>query len=177
MVVAENKIVVLVRQRKHYVAGSEPSSADRSRRPTPVHFVGEGVEPKDFIPGQNPFERAALRGCWEELELGASDIDLIPTAFVIDMLRWQPLFCYLARCKLGISELEVLMQKAKDDDETGRQIAALVPPTIKAAKTRALLTGSDPAMRLASNHAETALLYALVYADGLDRVASETSKY
>ena len=174
VVVADNKIVVLARQRKHYVAGSELSSADRSHKATPVHFVGEGVEPKDFIPGRNPFERAALRGCWEELELAAKDIDLIPTAFVFDTLRWQPLFCYLARCKLGISELEVLMQKAKDDDETGRRIAALVPPTITATETRALLTGSDPSMRLASNHAEIALLYALAYTDGLELVASET---
>lgn len=174
VVVAENKIVVLARQRKHYVVGSEPSSADRSREATPVHFVGEGVEPKDFLLGQNPFERAALRGCWEELKLKAKDIDLIPTAFVLDTLRWQPLFCYLAYCKLTVSELEVIMQKAEDDDETGRQIAALVPPTITAAETRALLTGSEPSMRLASNHAETALLYALAYTDGLERVASET---
>jgi hypothetical protein len=174
VVVAGNEIVVLARQRKHYVAGSEPSSAERSRKPTPVHFVGEGVEPRDFIPGRNPFERAALRGCWEELKLEAEDIELVPTAFVFDTLRWQPLFCYLARCKLGISELEVIMQKAKDNDETGRQIAALVPPTITAPETRTLLTGSDPSMRLASNHAEIALLYALVYADGLERVASET---
>ena len=174
VVVAENKIVVLARQRKHYIVGSEPSSVDRSRKPTPVHFVGEGVEPKDFAAGQNPFERAALRGCWEELKIGAEDIELIPTAFVFDTLRWQPLYCYLAYCNLGISELELLMQDADSSEETGKQIAALVPPTITAPETRALLTGSEPSMRLASNHAETALLYALVYADGLERVASET---
>jgi hypothetical protein len=174
VVVAGSEIVVLARQRKHYVAGSEPSSAERSGKSTPVHFVGEGVEPKDFVPGYSPFERAAVRGCWEELKLEAKDIDLIPTAFVFDTLRWQPLFCYLAYCKLSVSDLEVLMQDADDDDETGKQIAALVPPTITAPKTRALLTGSDPSMRLASNHAETALLYALAYIDGLEWVASET---
>jgi hypothetical protein len=174
VVVAENKIVVLARQRKHYVVGSEPSSADRSRIPTPVHFVGEGVEPKDFAAGQNPFERAALRGCREELELKAKDIELIPTAFVFDTLRWQPLYCYLAHCKITVSELEVLMQDADSSEETGKQIAALVPPTITASATRALLTSSEPSMRLASNHAETALLYALAYIDGLERVASET---
>jgi hypothetical protein len=174
VVMAGDAIVVLARQRKHYVAGSESSSADRSGKPIPVHFVGEGVEPKDFVPGHGPFERAALRGCWEELKLEAKDIELVPTAFVFDTLRWQPLFCYLARCERTVSELEVLMQTADDTDETGKQIAALVPPTIAAPETRALLTGSDPSMRLASNHAETALLYALAYTDGLERVASET---
>lgn len=174
VLVAENQIVVLARQRKHYVAGSAPSSADRSGKATPVHFVGEGVEPKDFVPGQDPFERAALRGCWEELKLEAKDIELVPTAFVFDTLRWQPLFCYLAYSERTVSELEVLMQTARDDDETGRQIAALVPLTIAATETRALLTGSDPSMRLASNHAEAALLYALAYTDGLERIASAT---
>jgi hypothetical protein len=175
VVVAENQIVVLARQRKHYIAGSEPSSADRSRTPTPVHFVGEGVEPKDFVAGQNPFERAALRGCWEELELEAKDIELVPTAFVFDTLRWQPLFCYLAYCKLTMPEVEARMKEADDSYETGHgQIAKLLSPTVTDPDTRALLTGSHSSMRLASNHAETALLYALVYTDGLERVASET---
>jgi hypothetical protein len=174
VVVAEEQIIVFARQRMHHVAGAEPSSADRSRKPRPVHFVGEGVEPGDMVPGEIPPEHAALRGCWEELKLEAGDIELIPTAFVFDTLRWQPLFCYLARCKLTTSELETRMQGAEHGKETGRQIAARLPWTVTDSQTQALLTGSDPSMRLASNHAEAALLYALVYADGLERVASET---
>jgi len=174
VVVAEDQIIVLARQKMHVVAGAEPSSADRSGKPTPVHFVGEGVEPKDVVAGQTPPEHAALRGCWEEMGLDAGDLELIPTAFVFDTLRWQPLFCYVARCKLTTLELETRMHNAEHGKETGHQIAARLPWTITDARTRALLTGSDPSMRLASNHAEAALLYALVYADGLERVASET---
>ncbi len=175
VVVVDEKIVVLPRQRMHLVAGSEPSSADRSAKPTPVHFVGEGVEPGDVALGRTPPENAALRGCYEELRLGGNDVDLIPTAFVLDTLRWQPLFCYLAYCKLTMSEVETRMKDADHSQETGQgQIAAVLPPTITASETRALLTGSDPSMRLAANHAEIALLYALAYTDGLERVASET---
>jgi len=174
VVVAEDHIIALARQRMHLVAGAELSSVDRSGKPTPVHFVGEGVEPEDVVAGQTPPEQAALRGCWEELKLDAGDIKLIPTAFVFDTQRWQPLFCYVAHCKLTTSELETRMQRAQHGKETGHQIAARLPWTVTDAQTRALLTGSDPSMRLASNHAEAALLYALVYADGLERVASET---
>jgi hypothetical protein len=174
VVVVENRIVVLPRQRLHLVAGSEPSSADRSTKPTLVHFVGEGVEPGDVVAGRTPPENAALRGCYEELKLAEGEVDLIPTAFVFDTLRWQPLFCYLAYCKLTMSEVETRMKQAEQREETGYgQIAALLPPTITAPETRALLAGSDPSMRLASNHAEIALLYALVYTDGLERVAAE----
>jgi hypothetical protein len=175
VVVVENHIIALPRQRMHLVAGSESSSADRSTKPTPVHFVGEGVVPDDLIAGRTPPESAALRGCYEELKLAEDELDLIPTAFVFDTLRWQPLFCYLAHCKLTMPEVETRMKKAMDSQETGQgQIAALLQPTVVAPDTRALLTGSHPSMRLASNHAEIALLYALVYTDGLERVASET---
>jgi ADP-ribose pyrophosphatase YjhB (NUDIX family) len=175
VVIVKDEIVVVSRQRKHYVAGAEPSSTDRSRQRTPVHFVGEGTEPEDFMSSRIPPDEAALRGCFEEMRLDAKDVDLIPTAFVFDTLRWQPLFCYLAYCKLTLSEVETRMKKAKDSRETGGgQIAKLLSPTVTDADTRALLTGSHPSMRLASNHAEIALLYALVYLDGLERIASET---
>lgn len=174
VVIVNNEIVVLARQRKHYVAGAEPSS-DRSRQRTPVHFIGEGAEPEDFMSSRNPPEKAALRGCFQEMKLDATDVDLIPTAFVLDTRRWQPLFCYLAYCKLTLPEVETRMKKAKDSRETGGgQIANLMSPTVADTDTRALLTGSHPSMRLASNHAEIALLYALVYLDGLERIATET---
>jgi hypothetical protein len=174
VVIVENHIVVLPRQRVHLVAGSEPSSADRSTKPTPVHFVGEGVEPGDVVAGRTPPENAALRGCYEELKLAEDEVDLIPTAFVFDTLRWQPLFCYLAYCKLPLATVETRMKKAEDSRETGGgQIAMLLSPTIADIDTRALLTGSHPSMRLASNHAEIALLYALVYLEGIEHASEE----
>ncbi len=178
VVVVDEQIVVLARQRKHYVVGAEPSSANRSRQPTPVHFIGEGAEPKDFASSRNPPEKTALRGCWEEMKLDAKDVDLVPTAFVFDTLRWQPVFCYLAFCKLTMPEVETRMKEAEHSQETGQgQIAALLSPTVTDPDTRALLTGSHPSMRLASNHAAVALLYALAYLDGLERVASDTSNH
>jgi hypothetical protein len=176
VVVAEGQIVVLERQRKHFIAGAEPSSADRAHQPRKVHFVGEGAEPKDHADSKDPARQAALRGCFEELKLDADDIELISTAVVLDTLRWQPVFCWLAVCDLAIPDLEVRMRGAEHDEETGGgQIAALLPWTTADPVTRSLLAGTNPDMQLASNHAEAALLYALVYAEGLESAAEELS--
>jgi hypothetical protein len=172
VVIAEGHIVVLERQRKHLIAGAEPSSADRSLQPRKTHFVGEGAEPTDHADGKDPARQAALRGCWEELGIEANEIELIPTAVVLDTLRWQPVFCWLAICDLAIPHLEVRMRDAEHREETGGgQIAALVPWTAADPATHSLLAGTSSAIRLASNHAQAALLYALVFADGFESVA------
>ena len=177
VVIAESQIVVLERQRKHFVAGAEPSSTERDRQPRAVHFVGEGVEPKDHGKRKNPPHQAAHRGCKEELNVAATDIELTPTAVVLDTLRWQPVFCYVAELRLSVPDLELQMQHAKHNEETGGgRIAALVPWTVADPGTRSLLAGGDPEMRLASNHAQAALLYALVYADGMESVAKQLAR-
>jgi hypothetical protein len=171
VVIAEGQIVVLKRQGDHFVAVKG------------AHFVGEGMEPKDRdASGRFSPESAAWRGCSEELGVGPDDFhSFIPTGLIIDTKRWQPLFSFVAECKLTISDLEDRMREAKDDYETAHgEIAACLPWTVQNEKTLALLAGDDPAISLASNHAQAALLHALYYADGRqavkDRLAADAER-
>jgi hypothetical protein len=168
VVIAEEQIVVLRRQRDHFVA----STAER----IPAHFVGEGMEPKDRdASGRFSPESAAWRGCSEELGVGPDDFhSFIPTGLIIDTKRWQPLFCFVAECELTISRLKDRMREAKDKYETAHgEIAACLPWTVQNEKTLALMAGDDPTFSLASNHAQAALLHALYYADGRQAVEDQ----
>jgi hypothetical protein len=165
VVIAEGKIVVLKRQRDHYVANTTEL--------IPAHFVGEGMTPKDLdASGRFSPEEAARRGCVEELGTGPSDhFQFIPTGVIVDTKRWQPLFSFVAECNLPIPRLERSMKKALDRYETASgEIATSLPWTAKNEKTLALLTGDHPTFSLASNHAQAALLHALYYRDGRDEV-------
>jgi hypothetical protein len=174
VVIAEEQIVVLQRQGVHYVAGRF-GSGERRR---PAHFVGEGMTPADKDPTTGRFspEQAALRGCEEELGLAADQIGFTLTAVIIDVQRWQPVFCFVGDCDLEIADLEERMQFAPDRRETLSRIAAQRPNTIRDELTRRLLTGEDPELLLASNHAEAALLHALFYADGREEVRKQLTK-
>lgn len=161
VVIAEGKIVVLKRQSYHFVAV------------TGAHFVGEGMEPKDRdASGRFSPESAAWRGCSEELGVGPDGFhSFIPTGLIIDTKRWQPLFSFVAECKLTIPRLEACMRHAREKDETANgEIATCLPWTVQDDRTLALLAGDDPTYSLASNHAQAALLYALYYADGRQTV-------
>jgi hypothetical protein len=162
VVIAEGQVVVLGRQPDHYVA----SSAELA----PAHFVGEGMEPKDLdASGRFSPEKAAWRGCSEEMGAGPDHFQFIPTGVIVDTKRWQPLFTFVAECSLTIPRLERCMKKALDRYETAQgEIAACLPWT--AEDNLDLLTGNDPTFTLASNHAQTALLHALYYSDGRETV-------
>jgi hypothetical protein len=174
VVVAEEQIVVLERQGIHYVATR--SEHDDKRRL--AHFMGEGMTPADIDPvtGRYSPEQCALRGCEEELGLSANDIELIPTAVVLDTKRSQPLFCFLGRCELEIGDLEERMQFAPDRRETVSRIVAQVENSSRDDSTRFLLTGEHPEFVLASNHAEAALLHALFYIEGRAYVRDQLIK-
>jgi hypothetical protein len=161
VVIAEGQIVVLKRQGDHFVAVKG------------AHFVGEGMEPKDRdASGRFSPESAAWRGCSEELGVGPDDFhSFIPSGLIIDTKRWQPLFSFVAECKLTIPKLEARMRHAQDKYETALgEIAACLPWTVQDEQTLALLAGDDPKYTLASNHAQAALLHALYYADGRQAV-------
>jgi hypothetical protein len=162
VVIAEGQIVMLKRQRDHYVASTSEL--------VPAHFVGEGMAPKDLdASGRFSPERAAWRGCSEEMGAGPDHFQFIPTGVIVDTKRWQPLFSFVAECSLTIPRLERCMKKARDRYETAHgEIAACLPWT--AEDNLDLLTGSDPTFTLASNHAQAALLHALYYADGRETV-------
>jgi hypothetical protein len=160
VVIAEGQIIVLKRQRDHFVASMA------------AHFVGEGMEPKDVdASGRFSPEKAAWRGCSEELGAGPDYFQFIPTGVIVDTKRWQPLFSFIAECSLTIPRLERCMKRARDRYETAHgEIATYLPWTAQNEKTLALLTGDDPTFSLASNHAQAALLHALYYADGRETV-------
>ncbi len=173
VVIAENQIVVLERQGMHYVA--RRSASDERR---PAHFVGEGMTSADRDPTTGRFspEQGAVRGCKEELGVGADHIEFIPTALILDLQRWQPLFCFVGLCDLEIADLEERMQFAPDRRETTSRIVAQLPNTIREKLTCSLLTGEHPDFLLASNHAEAALLHALFYVDGREGVIKQLAK-
>jgi hypothetical protein len=161
VVIAEGQIIVLKRQRDHFVASTSEL--------VPAHFVGEGMDPIKDLDASDRFspEKAAWRGCSEELGAGPDHFQFIPTGVIVDSKRWQPLFTFVAECNLTTSDLKDRMAEAKDKYETTYgEIAARLPWTVKDERTLALLIGEDPTFTLASNHAQVALLNALYYADG-----------
>jgi hypothetical protein len=174
VVIAEEEIVVLERQGMHYVA----TRAEHSDRRRLVHFMGEGMTPADTDPitGRYSPEQGALRGCKEELGLTANDIELIPTAVLLDTKRCQLLFCFLGKCELEIGDLEERMQFATDRRETKSRIVAQLQSTSRDEATRFLLTGEHPEYLLASNHAEVALLHAMFYLEGRPYVRDQLIK-
>jgi hypothetical protein len=174
VVIAEEQIIVLERQGIHYVA---TRSEHRDKRRL-AHFMGEGMTLADTDPvtGRYSPEQGAIRGCEEELGLTANDIELIPTAVVLDTKRCQPLFCFLGRCQLEIGELEEGMLFAPDRRETVSRIVAQLPGSTREEATRFLLTGEHPEFVLSSNHAEAALLHALFYIEGRAYVRDQLIK-
>ncbi len=163
VVIAEGKIILLERRYEHHVANTAKG--------IPVHFMGEGMLPKDMDAGRYSPEQAARRGCYEELGIGHTHLTLIPTGLIIDTKRWQPLFCFVGECDLTIPQLEVCMENAPHRYETGYgEIAARLSSTARDDQTLAVLTGEDPIFSLASNHAQAALLNALYYSDGRQAV-------
>ncbi len=162
VVIAEGQIIVLKRQSEHFVASTAKC--------VPAHFVGEGMAPKDLdASGRYSPEKAAWRGCREELGVGPDYLQFIPTGVIVDTKRWQPLFSFVAECSLTIPRLERCMKKARDRHETAHgEIAACLPWSAEASLN--LLTGDDLTFTLASNHAQAALLHALYYADGRETV-------
>jgi hypothetical protein len=163
VIIAEGQIMVLERRSDHHVASTAKG--------IPAHFMGEGMLPEDIEAGRFSPTQAALRGCLEELGVGPNHFKFIPTGLIIDTKRWQPLFCFIGECDLSIPELEKRMKNAPHAYETGYgKIIARLPWTAQNEKTLALLTGYDPTLSLASNHAQVALLHALYYRDGRDEV-------
>jgi hypothetical protein len=174
VVIAEEQIILLERQGIHYVA----TRAEVNDKRRLGHFMGEGMTPADTNPltGRYCPERGALRGCEEELGLTAQDIELTPTAIVLDTKRCQPLFCFLGDCSLPIADIEERMQFAPDRRETISRIVAQLPASSRDETTRSLLAGRHPEFVLSSNHADAALLYALFYLDGRTYVRDQLIK-
>jgi hypothetical protein len=163
VVICGKKIMVLERQKDHHVANTAKG--------IPAHFVGEGMLPKDIEAGRFSPEEAARRGCLEELGVGPTHFEFIPTGLIIDTKRWQPLFCFVGKCDLTVQQLKRCMENARHGYETGyEEILAQLPWTAQNEQTLALLTGDHPTLSLASNHAQAALLHALYYRDGRNHV-------
>jgi hypothetical protein len=163
VVICEEKIMVLERQKDHHVANTAQG--------IPAHFMGEGMLPEDIEAGRFSPQKAAQRGCLEELGVGPTHFEFIPTGLIIDTKRWQPLFCFVGECDLTVQQLKRCMRNALHKDETGYgKILAQLPWTAQDEQTLSLLAGNDPTLSLASNHAQAALLHALYYRDGRDHV-------
>lgn len=137
-----------------------------------IHFVGEGMLPDDRLPNGEPSPLVtARRGLFGELALVErhdADVNIVPTGVFLDIERWQPVFSFVALVDATFDEIASTASTAKDFFETRE----LLPRACSSAdpRTRDLLLGQDGRLALASNHASTALLLALVYWDGLDTV-------
>jgi ADP-ribose pyrophosphatase YjhB (NUDIX family) len=150
----------------------DPASAQQPRT-SAVHFVGEGMDLHDREPnGRFSPAQTAMRGLKEELGVDCSERveALEPTAVCFDLKRWQPVFCFVAMVDMTYEQVVRAAETAPHGFETARFLPR--PWTAADARTRDLLTGDSPRDRLASNHAEVALLFALFYRDGPERVVA-----
>jgi len=185
VVVAEQDyLVCMLRGRAHFQVGasSVPVSSGKpagegSELRRRVHFVGEGMLPIDRAMDGSPSpHETAYRGLCEELGFSREDVlndpprlELKQLGLFLDARRWQPVFCYLAFARITFEQVIQRASAAKDSFETPEAIAR--EWSIRNKDTRNLLIGTDDRYRLASNHAEVALLLSLLYKDGVSEVA------
>jgi hypothetical protein len=121
-------------------------------------------------------DETAYRGLCEELGFSREDVltdpprlELKQLGLFLDVRRWQPVFCYLAIARMPFEQIIQRAAAAKDSFESPEIIAR--EWSIRNKDTRSLLIGTDGRYRLASNHAEVALLLPLLYKDGVSEVA------
>lgn len=137
-----------------------------------VHFMGEGMLSSDRLPtGEFSPRVGAIRGMSEELKIEdrtGDEVDLVQTGVFLDIQRWQPVFCYLALVDRDFETIQAGLAEAKDGHETRALWAR--PLSVRNPGTRDLLLGQDGRLVLASNHAQAALLLALIQVDGLATV-------
>ncbi len=144
-----------------------------------LHFLGEGMLPEDCNASKTPYDppcQTVKRALREELGLENEVIEntqVIPTAFVFDTERWQPVFCYIVRVPLNASDF--MLPTARDSFEA--QTFVQLRFDIHAADQRLcqLLLGSDPWRHLSLNHGSMALYAALVWKFGSDVVSKALS--
>ncbi len=167
VVTAEDQMIVCHERSRLFQVGEQGPDRRRS-----VHFVGEGMLPSDR---QMDAELSPLqtvrRGLSEELSLvehDDADIDIFPTGFFVDLERWQPMFSFVAYVPGDFAHLAAQANFAKDAFEnrklTPRPFSVLDPGT------RDLLLDLDGHLALASNHAATALLLALLQRHDLQTI-------
>jgi hypothetical protein len=185
VVIAEQDcLVCMLRGRAHFQVGAssvilstgEPAREESKLRRR-VHFVGEGMLPIDrAMDGRPSPDETAYRGLCEELGFSREDVltdpprlELKQLGLFLDVRRWQPVFCYLAFARMTFEQIIQRAAAAKDSFESPEIIAR--EWSIRNKDTRNLLIGTDGRYRLASNHAEVALLLSLLYKDGVSEVA------
>ena len=147
-----------------WVAGTQEE--DRRQRRRRIHFVGEGVLPTDLEGTSISVYQAALRGIQEELGLERGDLtSLTMTGVAFDTYRRQPVFCFLAETHLPFGRVSLQARSAPGFFESNDFIPVVWSPASESLKRLMLDRGSR--FLLASNHAEIALLFALIYDFGM----------
>ena len=159
----------LIRGRIFQAGGSAGSDRDKPRA---LHFAAEGMLPSDRLPdGQISPAATAARAVATEVGLSSDagvDLEIVPTGLFVDVLRWQPVFCYLALTDAKIDDVVSLISTGVESNEHH----GVVPLVWSArdADVQRLLTDRHTD-RLASSHAKAALLYALFYKHGVIETA------
>lgn len=171
--VIEDHVLLFARQQQ-YVA-SQKSEGLGDDDPAMMHVLGEGMERSDLDQtGRLSPDATAARAISEELRQAPDDFEITPTAVVIDQQRCQPVFCYVANYR-GAQDKDAVKAGAVNWWEHAGHVESLNLSS-EDATLRALLAGQDDEMRLASNHAHAAILYALYWREGFDRVRA-AAKY
>ena len=155
-VTSDGYLVLGVRRRTFVASGNSGEYRDN------VHVVAEGMLPEDRgADGAIDASAAAARGLVEELDVHEAQI--IPTGFFLDTQRWQPVFSFLAYLPLSYNQVWDSAAGAHDSWESDRLLAL---PFQDGPELRALVEGTHPEMKLASNHAQAYLACAMDFAFG-----------
>lgn len=155
-VTSDGYLVLGVRRRTFAASGGAGEYRDN------VHVIAEGMLPEDCgADGVIDAYAAAARGLVEELDVHEARI--IPTGFFLDTQRWQPVFSFLAYLPLTYNQVWDSAAGAHDTWEAERLLAL---PFQDGPELRALLEGTHPELKLASNHAEAYLACAMDFAFG-----------
>lgn len=156
--------LVLHQRGNVWVAGTSPD--DKRRKVRRIHFVGEGVLPEDVEGRRISVHQTAIRGLEEELGLKRGDVtSLVMTGVAFDTDRRQPVFCFLAQTHLSYERVTLQARAAPGFFEANDFVPLVW--SLASQQLRKLMTGSGHRLQLASNHAQIALLFALIYEFGI----------
>jgi hypothetical protein len=160
-----------------YQVSGVPRPGEKDHR-TRMHFLGKGMFPTDCDPSGIPDPCMTVKQALRN-ELGLEDKEIeetqvIPTAFVFDTKRWQPVFCYIAQIPFSFKELKSRHLAA----EGGWEAEDFVPFRFDSddQKLRQLLLNEQDKWCLSSNHASMALYAMLVWRHGLVEVSRVLGK-